>query len=168
MLASLMKILIRLERKVLPGLGVLLFAFSVTWMLIEALCREFFRKSFAVSEELIVFTLMWAIFLTLAQSGREHYHISVDLFTSKIPSKLRGFVDIFTSILSLIYISILLIASVQFIRHLYSMGFISESPLELPMWIVCLSVTVGAVLLCFYYLERLFKSSEKVEKDHDA
>ena len=165
MIASLMKTLMRLERKILPGLGVLLFAFSVTWMLIEALSREFFRKSFAVSEELIVFSLMWAVFLTLAQSGREHYHISVDLFTSKIPPKYRILVDIITSALSLVFMIILLIASIQFVCHLYRMGFISESPLQVPMWLVFLSVIIASVLLCLHYIEGLFKSFRNIKKD---
>jgi TRAP-type C4-dicarboxylate transport system permease small subunit len=161
MFASLIKGLYYLERKIIPGLGVCLFGISVTWMLAEALCREFFSKSFAISEEFIVFTLMWAIFLNLAQSGREKYHISVDLFTRKMPAVIKGIVSILTSVLSLSYAVILTIASVQFIRHLYKMGFISESPLQLPMWIVCLSVAVGAVLLSFYYLERLFQYFRK-------
>ena len=161
MFPSLIKTLKYLERKILPGLGVFLFAFSVTWMLVEALCREFFSKSFAISEELIVFTLMWAVFLNLAQSGREKYHISVDLFTRRMPSIIRDMVGILSAVLSLFYAVILIIASVQFIRHLYRMGFISESPLQLPMWIVCLSVTVGAVLLSFYYFERLFQYFQK-------
>ena len=160
-----MKILIRLERIILPGLGVLLFAFSVSWMLIEALSREFFSKSFAVSEELIVFTLMWSILLTLAQSGREHYHIFVDLVTSNIPPKYRVLVNIITSSLSLFFMAILLIASIQFACHLYRMGFISESPLQVPMWIVFLSVITGAVLLCLYYLECLFESFRNIKND---
>jgi TRAP-type C4-dicarboxylate transport system permease small subunit len=161
MFPSLIKTLKYLERKILPGLGVFLFAFSVTWMLAEALCREFFAKSFAISEELIVFTLMWAVFLNLAQSGREKYHISVDLFTRRMPSKIRDMVGILKAVLSLFYAVILIIASVQFISHLYRMGFISESPLQLPMWIVCLSVAIGAVLLSFYYFERLFQYFRK-------
>lgn len=161
MFSSIIKGLKYLERKILPGLGVCLFGVSATWMLVEALCREFLSKSFAISEEFIVFTLMWAIFLNLAQSGREKYHISVDLFTRKMPSRIKGIVSILTSVLSLFYAAILTVASVQFIKHLYKMGFISESPLQLPMWIVCLSVTVGAVLLSFYYLERLFQFFQK-------
>jgi TRAP-type C4-dicarboxylate transport system permease small subunit len=164
MFNSLLKTLKYLERKIIPALGVLLFAFSVTWMLTEALCREFFRKSFAVSEELIVFTLMWAIFLTLAQSGREEYHISVDLFTRRMSPGFRNLVGLITAVLSLFYVVILLTASVQFISHLYKMGFISESPLQLPMWFVCLSVTVGAVLLSFHYFERVFQYFRKKPK----
>ena len=161
MFARIIKGLKYLERKILPGLGVFLFGVSVTWMLAEALCREFFSKSFAISEEFIVFTLMWAIFLNLAQSGREKYHISVDLFTRKMPSRIKGIVSISTSVLSLFYAVVLTIASVQFVKHLYRMGFISESPLQLPMWIVCLSVTVGAILLSFYYLEKLVQFFRK-------
>ena len=148
-------------KKSSTGSGCFSVWLSVTWMLAEALCREFFSKSFAISEEFIVFTLMWAIFLNLAQSGREKYHISVDLFTRRMPSGIQNVVGVLTAVLSLFYAVILTIASFQFIKHLYKMGFISESPLQLPMWVVCLSVTVGAVLLSFYYAERLFQFFQK-------
>jgi TRAP-type C4-dicarboxylate transport system permease small subunit len=143
-----------IEKKMVPGIAVCFFGFSVTWMLVEALSRQIFERSFAVSEELIVFSLLWAIFLILPDSGRSGFHIYVDLFINKASKKFKRIVNTLTALLSATYCIVIVISSYGFIRHLYRMQIISESPLQLPMWAIYMAILAGAVFMALFYLER--------------
>ena len=143
-----------IERKLIPGIAVCFFGFSVTWMLVEALSRQIFERSFAVSEELIVFSLLWAIFLIFPDSGRAEFHIYVDLFINKANKKLKRIVNAITALLSAIYCAVIFISAYGFIRHLYRMQIISESPLQLPLWAIYMAILMGAVFMALFYLER--------------
>ncbi|WP_420800266.1 TRAP transporter small permease subunit [Neobacillus terrae] len=41
--------------------------------------RHVFSKSFSILEEVVLFTFIWANFLTLCKNGKEGNHIFVDL-----------------------------------------------------------------------------------------
>ena len=149
------KVLKYINEKVILSIGTVLFGLSAVWMLVEALSRQLFACSFAISEEIVIFSLAWAILLTLAQAGRKGYHIAVDLFTGKMPPKIKRAVNITISCLSIGYCALILVSSLKFIPHLYAIGVISESPLQLPMWIVYMAVPVGSILLILFYFERV-------------
>ncbi len=153
MINAIIKFLRFVETRLIPCIGICLFSFSVTWMLIEALSRQLFHRSFAISEELVVFSLLWAIFLILPQAGRSGFHINVDLVFSRVSKKTQRILRIITGILSTAYCVVMVLSAVEFISHLFRMKIISESPLQWPMWIVCSAVFVGLALMTIYYLE---------------
>ena len=157
------KILRYVERELLHAIGAVFFCVSAIWMLVEALSRQLFERSFAISEEVIVFSMVWAVFLSLAQAGRKNYHISVNLFISKLSAKPRRIVNILTSCLSVFYCALIFISSIKFIPHLYRRGVISESPLQIPMWIVYMCIPVGAILLCLFYFLKAFSYMRKTD-----
>lgn len=150
-----MELLKFIERKVFPSIGVAFFTLSVVWMLVESISRQL-GHSFEVSEEVILFSLAWAIFLSLAQSGRENFHIDVDLVFRLLPQRVKHVVKSVTLLLSVFYCVIILVSSLKFIPHLYAGRIGSSSSLELPMWLVYCAIPIGAVLLAFYYLENIF------------
>lgn len=94
-----MKIINFIQDKIITSIGVVLFLISCFWMIIESISRTVFSKSFSISEELIVFTLIWAIFLTIGQSGKEGNHIFVDLFIRKFNSKWKRIFSIFNAVI---------------------------------------------------------------------
>jgi len=148
------KVLKYINEKSIPAIGTAFFCLSIVWMFVEAISRQLFSHSFAISEEIVIFSLAWAILLTLAQAGRKGYHISVSLFISKMSPKTRNLVNLITSCLSICYCALILVSSLKFIPHLYAIRVISDSPLQLPMWIVYMAIPVGAILLILFYFEK--------------
>lgn len=145
-----------IERRVIPNIGVAFFTLAVTWMLIEASSRQLFHRSFEISEEVVMFSLAWAIFLTLAQSGRENFHIDVDLVFRVLPAGVKRVVRSITLLLSAFYSLLVVFSAVKFIPHLYANRIISSSSMELPLWAVYLAIPIGGLLLALYYLETFF------------
>ena len=145
------------EQNLIPNIATILFAISFGWMLFEALARRIFSYSYAISEEIVLFSLMWAVLLSLGQAGRKGFHIRIDMVFERLPKSWQKGVSIVTSGLSLFYSSLILISTALVIPHLKAMKLVSYTPLELPMWIVNLGVLIGAILLCTFYLESLIK-----------
>lgn len=151
--ARFLKAFRKFEETAILNAAIFFFFVSFAWMFLEAIARQVFAHSFPESEEIVLFSLMWAILLSLAQGGRNGAHIRIDLFVGKLPSTGRKLLEVITSLLSLFYSSVILYSSIQVIPHLKRTGLVSYSPMELPMWIINLSILVGSLLLSFFYLE---------------
>ena len=156
-----MKMLKLLQEKVITTLAVFLFMVSAVWMMIEAISRQVFSASFAISEEVVLFTLIWAIFLTIGQSGSEGYHIAVDLLTRNRTFKVRRILLLINSLVGIFYAAFLVYVSINYIQHLFSTGIKSHSPLRLPMAYVLMAVPIGMSLFALYYVKRFWDSFTK-------
>jgi TRAP-type C4-dicarboxylate transport system permease small subunit len=156
-----LKIINFIEEKIITNAAVALFIFSCLWMLVEGISRQFFSKSFSVSEEVVVFSLIWAIFLTLGQSGKEGNHIFVDLFVVKFGPKLKKVTSIINSIIGVLYGCFLIYVGFSYIQHLLSTGITSHSSLRLPMGYVYLVVPIGMAFFALYYFRNLLKELPK-------
>lgn len=146
-----MKLINFIQDKIITSIGVGLFIISCTWMLIESISRTVFSKSFSISEELVVFTLIWAIFLSVGQSGKEGNHIFVDLFMRKFNNKWKKVSTIFNATIGLTYAGFIVYVGINYINHLASTGITSNSSMRLPMWLVFLCVPIGMLFLAWYY-----------------
>lgn len=104
-----MKILNFIENKIIVPIAVSLFMFSCIWMLIEAISRRFFNTSYNFSEELVIYSLIWAIFLTLGIGGKKQVHITVDLLTTKMGVQSQRLTKIFNSLIGIVYSSFIII-----------------------------------------------------------
>lgn len=140
-----------IQDKIITSIGVGLFIISCMWMILESISRTVFSKSFSISEELVVFTLIWAIFLTIGQSGKEGNHIFVDLFTRKFSPKWKRISVIFNATIGLIYAGFIVYVGINYIDHLASTGITSYSSMRLPMWFVFLCIPIGMLFLAWYY-----------------
>jgi len=156
-----MKILNFIQQKIVSTFAICLFIISVTWMLVESISREFLSKSFNFSEEVVIFSLVWAVLLTLGESGLKNYHVSVDLFANKLKGRGRRISRILVYIISSFYALFLIYAGVDYIQHLYNTGITSSSSLKLPMYFVFLSVPVGFFFLFLYYIQKLIEEIKR-------
>lgn len=149
------KVLIWIERSFIPNVATMFFAISCLSMFGEALSRRFFNYSFAESEEFICYTLVWAVFLSLAEGGRRGCHIRISLIVSKFSPAKRKCFNVFNTACGIIYTSLLTCSAFAFIGHLKEAMLVSYSPLRWPLWIVFLAVLFGGVLLFIYYIEKM-------------
>ena len=157
MVTILLKVWRIIEQDVILNIATVFFMISFGWMLLEALSRQLLSYSFPISEEIVVYGLMWAALLSIAQGGRAGVHIRIDLIVGYLPKSWQKGLSVVTLSLSFLYCLIILGSSFQVIPHLKAIGLVSYSPLEWPMWMVTLCISIGSFLLCLFYLECAIK-----------
>jgi len=147
--------LIWVERSLIPNVATGFFLISCATMFVEAMSRRAFSHSFVESEEIICYTLVWAIFLSLAESGRSGCHIRISLLVSKSSPVVRKVINCFNALAGFIYSTILTVSSVGVVLHLKGAGIVSYSPMRFPLWILFLVLIFGGILLAIYYIEKM-------------
>lgn len=120
-------------------------------MVIEGLSRHFLSISYFWAEESVRFLLVWSFFLTLGIAGFQQYHIRTELLVQRFPPAFQRLSWVVASIVGMVFSAILAYSSIDQVRRYYTMGMLSESNLEIPMWIVFLAMPVGGIALFLYY-----------------
>jgi TRAP-type C4-dicarboxylate transport system permease small subunit len=159
-----LKLINFIEEKIVTTIAVGLFIFSCGWMLIEAISRQVFSKSFSMSEEVVLFSLIWAIFLTLGKSGKEGNHIYVDLVVMRLGKRLKKTTSILNAIIGFLYACFLVYVGFNYVQHLFDTGITSNSSLRVPMGYVFLIVPISMIFFAAYYLESFIKEVPKVKQ----
>lgn len=120
-------------------------------MVIEGLSRHLLGVSYFWAEESVRFLLLWSFFLTLGIAGFQQYHIRTELLVQRFPPALQRVSWIVASVVGMAFSSILAYSSIAQVKRYYTMGMLSESNLEMPMWIIFLAMPIGGTALFLYY-----------------
>ncbi|MGD9864045.1 MAG: TRAP transporter small permease [Pseudodonghicola sp.] len=141
----------RFESKILltTATGFMLLATAI--MLFEATGRGFFDHSYFWAEEAVRYLMVWAFFLTIGCAGRAGHMIRTEMFVERLPPALQRIANVITTALGLLFSCILLYASVPQVIRYYTMGMMTESTLDLPMWLMFLAMPIGGALAALYY-----------------
>lgn len=145
----------RVERTVLLNVATGLALLATAIMLIEALSRSALSHSYFWAEESVRYLMLWAYFLTIGCAGRAGHMIRTEMLIERLPAGLRRGLNVTTTALGLLFAGILLYASVPQVLRYRSMGMMTESSLDLPMWLLFLAMPAGAILMGLYYLGAL-------------
>lgn len=140
------------ESKVLLNVSTLMLLLASFIMMFEGLGRAIFNTSHFWSEEAVRYLLVWAFFLTFGVAGSTGHHIRTDLFLARLSKNTRRFCNGLASLFGLVFSGFMFYASVPQITRYYKMGMMTESNLDLPMWIVFLAMPIGSAFLFIYYL----------------
>ncbi|MFV0492693.1 MAG: TRAP transporter small permease [Pseudorhodobacter sp.] len=161
----------KFERGPLTAAGSIMFLVATGIMLFEAAGRAFLDHSWFWAEEAVRFLILWAFFITLGAAGSGGYHIRSDLMVQKLHLRYRVVVGGLAALIGLGFSAILFWGSIPQIRRYYTMGMLSESNLELPMWLVFMAMPIGAVLFAIYYIQLLMRAvrgTDPFAEDHNA
>ena len=120
-------------------------------MIVEGFSRYVLNVSYFWAEESVRFLMVWAFFLTLGIAGFRQYHIRTELLVQRLPLMAQRAVWLLSCIAGMGFALILAYSSIPQVIRFYSMGMVSESSLELPMWFLFLAMPVGGLALFFYY-----------------
>lgn len=142
----------RFEFRWLTGAATVLALLATAIMLVEAFSRGFLSHSYFWAEESVRYLMIWAFFLTLGAAGRGGYHIRTEMLVDMLSPRLRRICHIAASLAGVAFSVILFAAAIPQITRYYSMGMMTESTLDLPMWALFLAMPLGAVLLGVYYI----------------
>lgn len=146
---------IRFERNVLLNIATGFALVATSIMLLEALSRSALSNSYFWAEESVRYLMIWAFFLTLGAAGRAGHMIRTEMLMERLSPRLQKVGNVVTTSLGVLFAGILLYASVPQVLRYRSMGMMTESNLDLPMWVLFLAMPIGAILIGIYYLGAL-------------
>ena len=151
------------EHRWLLSLATILALLSTAIMLSEAFNRGFMNRSFFWAEESVRYLMIWAFFLTIGAAGRGGYHIRTEMLVDMLPAGPRRFCNLLASVAGLGFSVILFTASLPQVHRYFTMGMMTESNLDLPMWLLFLAMPIGALLMAGYYLGCLIRAFNGTE-----
>lgn len=159
------------EFKVLLNLSAAMLLVASLIMMFEGLGRSVFNTSYFWAEEAVRYLLIWAFFLVFGVAGSSGHHIRTDLVIAKLPRGSKQFFNGLASLFGVVFSGFMFYASIPQVSRYYKMGMMTESNLDLPMWLVFLAMPIGSILLFIYYLRcvyLVFKSKDPFTEDLDV
>lgn len=132
-------------------------------MLFEAFNRGFLDRSFFWAEEGVRYLMIWAFFLTVGAAGRGGYHIRTEMLVDMLPAGLRRVCNLLASVAGLGFSAVLFAATLPQVYRYYTMGMMTESNLDLPMWLLFMAMPIGALLMAGYYVGCLIRAYRGAE-----
>lgn len=143
------------ERKVLLNVATVMFLVATAIMLFEGISRAAFDSSSFWAEEGVRYLMIWAFFLTLGVAGNAGNHIRTELLVERLGPRLQKACHVLSSLVGVAFCGLLFYASLPQVHRYYTMGMMTESNLDLPLWLLFLVMPLGALLFLAYYLRCL-------------
>lgn len=145
----------RLESGALVSFATVLFLIATAIMLMEGTSRSLLDESYFWAEESVRYLMVWAFFLTLGAAGTAGNHIRTELLVERMPPAVQRVMHVLASMVGIGFSGALFYASLPQTYRYYTMGMMTESSLDLQLWILFLAMPLGALLLLAYYLRAL-------------
>ena len=118
--------------------------------------RYGFDYSFSWALELSIFLFGGIIFLGMSYGVRVGAHIGVDALVRILPKNIAHVVAILSTILCIVYASILLYGSWIYVDKMYTIGIYAQD-VPIPQWVPRMVLPIGFGLLLFRFLEVLVR-----------
>jgi C4-dicarboxylate transporter DctQ subunit len=129
--------------------------FTSLLLLINVIMRYIFNNSIYWAEELVRYLMVWVIFVGAGQVAKHEGHITVDILYRSVPARAKLFLDYLVNVIAIIFCFILAYYGYLQMMRVYSSQQISPA-LELPMWLVYLSIPLGSLLMVIRYISQFF------------
>lgn len=116
------------------------------------------------ADELVVYFVMWAIWISTSRLVAENSHVHADVITSLLPARWQRRAGFFNSVLGFFFCSVMAFAAFQVVALAFRLEEKSESALQFPLAFYYLSLMVGMLLMAYRYFEicrRTFKNRSK-------
>ena len=130
----------------------------------EALLRVFFHITWGFMEEFPRLFMTFLVFLMLGLLYRHGRHIEVDMLEAYLEGRPRtkAWLKLAVNIVSLGGACMLFYAGIFGVKGFRMMGYMSVTEITLPLWIVYLSLPIGAAILMLFIIEMLFKNIKEI------
>jgi C4-dicarboxylate transporter, DctQ subunit len=109
------------------------------------------------SDEVTVYSAVWAIFLATSQLVRLDGHVRPDLVLRLMRPGTQRVMETFNCLAALAFCLGLLWCGIQIVGDAWTLDERSETVLAFPMWIYYLAMPVGAGLMSIRYLIRFYR-----------
>lgn len=142
----------------LAGLCILATALIIVY---EIIMRGLFKSPTEWVLEVSTYLILSAGFLGIAVAYRERSHVKVSVLTERLSPTKQRYMDIFTSILSILLFLILMTESADLVQESLAMHRLSPSTLQVPLFIPQSTLVIGFALVLgeviLHLLELIFQ-----------
>lgn len=116
-------------------------------------------------EEVQVYMMIWAVFLSLGTLTLSDKHIKSEFFINMFSSKIKTVVSWFSDILGILFSIIIVYYGYEVTYQAYNYGDVSLSVLRTPLWIYFASLPVGGIVILVSYTIRLKRKLTMMNND---
>lgn len=117
-------------------------------------------------EEVQVYMVIWAVFLSLGTLTLLDRHVKSDFFINMFPPKLKKSVELLADVLGLFFCVCALYYGGVVAHQAWEFGDVSTTALRIPLWIYFAALPGGAFVMGIAYLIRLYRKWCKREQQH--
>lgn len=143
----------------LGGLLIVLTALCVSY---EVVRRYFFNSPTTWVLEISIYVILASNFLSFAYVLRENAHVKVDFLTNHLAPRTALILEVFTSLLSLLYCGVMAYEGGILTRDSLMRWEVSPTILNVPIFIPQIFIPLGAILLVYQLCQILRKLLREV------
>jgi len=144
---------------------VVFLSFAVILAFVEVILRYVFQTSLVWSSDLVVVSIIWAVFIGLSITLRKGGHIKVDVVVNLLSGWKKASVIFLSSLIGLLFSLFLFYFSIKYAAFLRESGEVSITT-DIPEYIFFLALPIGGLLLSIRYIQELIKGlKEKTRLD---
>jgi TRAP-type transport system small permease protein len=120
----------------------------------DVFLRETVSYSLTWNLEVAQYCLINLTYVGAALVFRHRAHISINVVTARLPTRLQRWVDVVARSLVLPFLGILAYSGIQILQKAKGV----TPTLRLPIWVYYFPIFIGAILLCFYGVIQLIEA----------
>lgn len=130
----------------------------------NVILRVIFKSPILGTYEYVGFLTAMFIGLAIAYCALQNFHIAVGFLLEKFPPKVQGVVEVFTGVVSLVFLALSAWHIADFAGSMIASGEVSPTT-RTPFYPVIYVVAFGFLTLCLVVLLKLTESIRKVVKE---
>ena len=135
-----------------------LLAFSATVIAFYGvISRYLLRKPPDWAEEIVIYLIIWAVFISASILAEEKGHVAATLIVERFSLKTRRYLAVFNGLVALGFCVAVSILGFKIVSAAYINDERSLTALRFPVWIPYLSVAAGCTLVALRYALRVFR-----------
>jgi C4-dicarboxylate transporter DctQ subunit len=119
--------------------------------------RYIFRKPPDWAEEVVIYMIIWAVFITASILAQEKGHVAATLIVERFSMKTRRYLAVFNGVVAFAFCVAVSILGIKIVSAAYGNDERSLTALRFPVWIAYLSVSTGCTLVAVRYVVGLYR-----------
>ncbi len=136
-------------------LAVIFFSLSLLLMFYEVASRYFLNFSVYWAEEFVRYFIIWSMFIGASLIVKTDGHIAISFVVDLLSDKRKVMIAKFSEIMCIFYSAFLTYTGWVLVNEANVAGYVSESRLEMAMWIPYLILPLGGLLISISWFEKL-------------
>ena len=115
----------------------------------------------------VEYALLWTTFLGAGWLLREKGHIYIDTLTNRLPSGIRGVLDVIVNILGCVVCLVIVWFGTARTIDIINRGIVDVKGVSVPMYPIFVIIPVGGLLLLLQFIRNVFKPTGDLLKTED-
>jgi C4-dicarboxylate transporter DctQ subunit len=121
------------------------------------IARYILRRPPDWAEEIVIYLIIWAVFITASILAEEKGHVAATLIVERFSMKTRRYLAVFNGLVALGFCVAVSILGFKIVSAAYVNDERSLTALRFPVWIPYLSVAAGCTLVALRYAIRVYR-----------